>query len=98
MHQYTFQIQKDGKLWVGWVKECAGVNSQAATKAALIQNLHSALSEYLNNFTQDAKADAGIGFSVVVEQDGNKPIREIVFSQLEQSMDENSELGKLLAS
>jgi len=98
MNKYTFQIQRDGKVWIGWVKELPGINSQAESITALTENLNSALSEYLHMTAQDAGINVGTGFEVVVEQAGNKPIWASVLSHLESSMSENSALGKLLAS
>jgi predicted RNase H-like HicB family nuclease len=44
---YTAVIQQRGPWWIGWVEEVAGVNSQAATRDELLQNLQSALQEAL---------------------------------------------------
>jgi predicted RNase H-like HicB family nuclease len=38
-------VQKDGGWWIGWIPEISGVNCQGKTKAELVKNLRSALSE-----------------------------------------------------
>jgi len=45
--QFTAVIKKDSGWWIGWVEEIPGVDSQGKTKAELIKNLRSALSEAL---------------------------------------------------
>ena len=44
---YTAVIQQRDPWWIGWIEEVPGVNSQGATRAELLENLHSALSEAL---------------------------------------------------
>ena len=40
-------IKQDEGLWIGWVQEIPGVNSQGKTRAELMKNLRSALKEAL---------------------------------------------------
>jgi predicted RNase H-like HicB family nuclease len=65
MNQYTAAIQRDGEFWIGWIEEVPGVNSQAASKEELIQNLHSALTEALEMNRQEAQSAAGEHFEEV---------------------------------
>ena len=51
-------IQRDGDLWIGWVQEISGVNSQAKTREELLENLRSALEEALEMNRKDAEAAA----------------------------------------
>jgi predicted RNase H-like HicB family nuclease len=44
---FTAIIQGDGKWWIGWIEEIAGVNSQGCTREELLENLRSALTEAL---------------------------------------------------
>jgi len=44
---YTFRVRQGEGGWIGWVDERPGVNSQAATRGELIENLASALTEAL---------------------------------------------------
>ena len=44
---YTFRVRQGEKWWIGWVDERPGVNSQGATRAELLENLGSALTEAL---------------------------------------------------
>lgn len=46
--------QKGLGWWIGWVEEIPGVNSQGKTKAELVKNLRSALSEALEFNRADA--------------------------------------------
>jgi len=46
-HKFNAVIKKDSDWWIGWVEEIPGVNCQGKTKAELLKNLHSALSEAL---------------------------------------------------
>ena len=55
-HTYTAVIQRDGRLWIGWVEEIPGVNSQGATREELVENLRSALKEALEMNRADAVA------------------------------------------
>ena len=36
---YTAVIQRDGKLWIGWIEEVSGVNAQAETREELLDDL-----------------------------------------------------------
>ena len=45
--KFTAVLKKDSGLWIGWIEEIPGVNSQGKTKAELVRNLRSALSEAL---------------------------------------------------
>ena len=65
MNQYTAVIQKDGDLWVGWVEEISGVNSQGSTREELLENLQSALTEALQMNRLDALDAAGNVFEEV---------------------------------
>ena len=62
---YNAVIQRDGKWWVGWVKEVPGVNSQGATRDELIDNLRSALGEALEMNRADAVAAVKGGYEEV---------------------------------
>ena len=55
---YTAVIQRDGRWWIGWVKEIPGVNSQGKTREELLENLRSALGEALQMNRADAVAAA----------------------------------------
>lgn len=65
MNKYTAAIQKDGDLWIGWIEEVPGVNSQGESKAELLKNLHSALIEALELNRQEAKQAAGDKFEEI---------------------------------
>ena len=54
MNKYTAVIQRDGDFWIGWIEEICGVNSQGTTRAELLENLHSALSEAIQMNRLDA--------------------------------------------
>ena len=56
--KYTAVIKQDGEWWIGWIEEVAGVNSQGKTRAELIENLRSALTEALEMNRNDALAAA----------------------------------------
>ena len=56
--RFTAVIKKDSGWWIGWVEEIPGVNSQGKTKAELVKNLRSALSEALEFNRQDARKAA----------------------------------------
>jgi predicted RNase H-like HicB family nuclease len=56
--EYTAVIKKDSGWWIGWIEEIPGVNSQGKTKAELVKNLRSALSEALEFNREDARAAA----------------------------------------
>jgi len=44
---YSAIIQQRDHWWIGWIEEVPGVNSQAATRDELLENLRSALEEAL---------------------------------------------------
>jgi predicted RNase H-like HicB family nuclease len=52
--EFTAVIKKDSGWWIGWIEEIQGVNSQGKTKAELMKNLRSALSEALEFNRDDA--------------------------------------------
>jgi predicted RNase H-like HicB family nuclease len=52
--EFTAVIKKDSGWWIGWIEEIPGVNSQGKTKAKLMKNLRSALSEALEFNRDDA--------------------------------------------
>jgi predicted RNase H-like HicB family nuclease len=56
---YTAVIKRDGKWWIGWIQEIAGVNAQARTKAQLVRDLRIALREALEMNREDALISAG---------------------------------------
>ena len=58
--RYSAIVQRDGRWWVGWIKEIPGVNSQGHTRVELIANLQSALEEALEMNRSDA-IDAAVG-------------------------------------
>jgi predicted RNase H-like HicB family nuclease len=49
-------IQRRGDLWIGWVEEVPGVNSQGETREELLENLRSALEEALEMNRAEARA------------------------------------------
>ncbi len=55
---YTAVIQRDGKLWVGWLEEIPGVNGLGGTKKACIDSLRSALKEALEFNRAEALSSA----------------------------------------
>lgn len=55
---YTAVIQRDGKLWVGWLEEIPGVNGLGATRQKCIDSLRSALKEALEMNRADALSTA----------------------------------------
>jgi len=57
-NKFTAVIKKDSGWWIGWIEEIPGVNSQGKTKAELVKNLRSALSEALEFNRQDARKAA----------------------------------------
>ena len=65
MNNYTAVIQRDGDLWIGWIEEICGVNSQGTTRAELLENLQSALQEALQMNRLDARQAAGNTFEEV---------------------------------
>jgi predicted RNase H-like HicB family nuclease len=65
MNEYTAAIQNDGDLWVGWIEEVPGVNSQGRSKEELLENIHSALKEALEMNREEAQSAAGEHFEEV---------------------------------
>jgi predicted RNase H-like HicB family nuclease len=65
MNEYTAAIQNDGDLWVGWIEEVPGVNSQGRSKEELLENIHSALKEALEMNREEAQNAAGEHFEEV---------------------------------
>jgi predicted RNase H-like HicB family nuclease len=63
--QYTAIIRRDGELWIGWVEEVPGVNSQGSTRDELISNLREALHEAIEMNREDARNMAGETFEEV---------------------------------
>jgi predicted RNase H-like HicB family nuclease len=57
-NKFNAVIKKDSDWWIGWVEEIPGVNSQGKTKAELMKNLRSALTEALESNRQDARKAA----------------------------------------
>jgi len=55
---YTAVVQRSGEWWIGWVEEVPGVNSQAATREELLDNLRDALAEAIEMNRADARAAA----------------------------------------
>jgi predicted RNase H-like HicB family nuclease len=55
---YTAVIQQHGDWWIGWVEEVPGVNSQAPSRAELLDNLRDALEEALEMNRAEARAAA----------------------------------------
>ena len=56
--EFTAILKKDSGWWIGWIEEIPGVNSQGKTKAELVKNLRSALSEALEFNREDARKAA----------------------------------------
>ena len=61
---YNAIVQQDGALWVGWIEEIPGVNSQGVTRDELLDNLRSALQEALEMNRADAVAAAKGAYEV----------------------------------
>ena len=55
---FTAVIKQDEGWWIGWIEEIPGVNCQGKTKAELVKNLRSALSEALEFNRADARKAA----------------------------------------
>ena len=53
--KFNAVIKKDADWWIGWVEEIPGVNCQGKTKAELLKNLRSALSEALEFNREEAR-------------------------------------------
>jgi len=64
-NEYTAVVQMGGQLWVGWVEEIPGVNSQGESRDELMANLQSALEEALEMNRSDAKNSASSAFEEV---------------------------------
>lgn len=62
---YTAVIQKDGKWWVGWVKEIRGVNAQERTREELVVSLRYALEDMLDLNETHALDAASTGYEEV---------------------------------
>lgn len=62
---YTAVIQKDGKWWVGWVKEIRGVNAQERTREELVVSLRYALEDMLDLNETHALDAASAGYEEV---------------------------------
>jgi predicted RNase H-like HicB family nuclease len=62
---FTAVVRRDGRWWIGWVEEIPGVNSQGRTRAELIENLRSALSEAIAMNRAAAVAEAAGEFEEV---------------------------------
>jgi predicted RNase H-like HicB family nuclease len=54
-NRFNAVIKKDSDWWIGWVEEIPGVNCQGKTKAELLKNLRSALSEALEFNRKEAR-------------------------------------------
>jgi predicted RNase H-like HicB family nuclease len=61
-------IQRDGKWWIGWIKEIPGVNAQARTRSELLDDLRSALTEALEMNRADALAATNSAYEEVTIQ------------------------------
>ena len=57
-NKFNAVIKKDSDWWIGWVEEIPGVNCQGRTKAELLENLRSALSEALEFNREEARSAA----------------------------------------
>lgn len=57
-NKFNAVIKKDDGWWIGWVEEIPGVNCQGKTRAELLKNLRSALSEALEFNREDARKAA----------------------------------------
>jgi predicted RNase H-like HicB family nuclease len=63
---YTAIVQQRGEWWIGWIEEIPGVNSQAATRDELLDDLRSALEEALDlNRAEALAAVEGASFEKV---------------------------------
>lgn len=62
---YTAIVQKDGRLWIGWLEEIPGVNCQGESREELMENLRSALTEAIEMNRSDARNAAGDEFEEV---------------------------------
>ena len=57
-NKFTAVIKRDSDWWIGWVEEIPGVNCQGKTKAELLKNLRSTLSEALEFNREDPRKAA----------------------------------------
>ena len=62
---YTAVVQRHDEWWIGWVEEVPGVNSQAATREELLDNLRDALEEALEMNREEARAAAAGAYEEV---------------------------------
>ena len=62
---YTAVIQHCGELWIGWVEEVPGINSQGQARQELLENLRDALEEALEMNRADARAAASGAYEEV---------------------------------
>ena len=51
---YTAQIQRRGKWWIGWIQEASGVTCQERTREELLETLRITLLEVLEYDSQEA--------------------------------------------
>jgi predicted RNase H-like HicB family nuclease len=58
-------VKRDGPLWIGWVEEYPGVNSQGATREELLENLASALREAVELNREESLASAGTDYEEI---------------------------------
>ena len=65
---YMAVIKQNADWWIGWVEEVPGVNAQAATKEALMEDLRSALTEAIEMNRADALIAAESGYEEVALQ------------------------------
>jgi predicted RNase H-like HicB family nuclease len=56
---YTAVVKQDGKWWIGWIEEIAGVNCQEVSREELLETLKVTLREALEFNRQDALSAAG---------------------------------------
>ena len=59
--RYTAVIKEDDGVWIGWIEEIPGVNSQEPTREELLHTLEVTLREALDFNRADAIGAAGIG-------------------------------------
>ena len=63
---YTAIVQHRDDWWIGWIAEIPGVNSQAATRDELLDDLRSALQEALEMNRAEALAEVeGESFEMI---------------------------------
>lgn len=61
---YTAVVKQDGKWWIGWIEEIAGVNCQEVSREELLETLKVTLREALEFNRQDALSAAGKQYHV----------------------------------